>query len=394
MTFPIRVASIETVVPSYRYQFLEKLASRKEVDTTCFHGTGRQGYSVAPDERTLPVASRHIVNFYWPRGGARVAWQTGLWEILKGRFDVVIVAEATHNLTTWAIMLLRPIGGYAVILSGHGLRPLHRTSWREPMRLWLRKLLAQMADAMLVYSDRSAAVTAATGIAPEKIFVAPNTLDTQRLILIASETLADAKKCRNSSYAADTRPEPKPFNLLYVGRLYPAKRVDLLLQAARILQDRGRDAHVLIIGDGEQRAELVQLAKDLTNVRFEAAEYDDKRLAHYFAEADLLVLPDAVGLGVIHGFCNSVPILTTQNGRGHGPEVDYVIEGHNGVFAEDLDPTAFVKQIERLMDDPALVRKLKAGALSTAHALSIDLMVDSYVEAARYAHARRSGRLP
>lgn len=381
---PVSVAIIEGVVPSYRLQFLSKLGLCKSLRTVCFHGTGKAGHSVTSVGRKLPVHSKPIRNFHWPGGGARVAWQTGLYPIVSGRYDVVICAEAVHNLSTWLVLLCSRISRYAVVLSGHGLGTVPRKNgFLNRWRWRLRRFLAQKADALLVYTEAGAANCTDHNIDANKIFISGNTLDTEHLIKIADEVKAG----RNQT------PEPrKPnhINLIYVGRLYSAKRVDVLLAAAKLLKERGVSCRIVIVGDGHQKAELEAMeAADC--VEFLGACYEERALALHFANADLLVIPDSVGLVVVHAFCNGTPIVTSLAGTGHGPEFNYIKDGSNGVLLHTLLPSEFADQLEKLASNPCLIEELGEEAKKTAQSLSMNKMVSQFQMAMEYATSRAQG---
>ncbi|HJN39350.1 MAG TPA: glycosyltransferase family 4 protein [Chloroflexota bacterium] len=59
------------------------------------------------------------------------------------------------------------------------------------------------------------------------------------------------------------REGPDPVDLVYVGRLMPHKRVDLLIEAIGVLRDQGRSVRCRIVGDGPERSRLVDLAEGL-----------------------------------------------------------------------------------------------------------------------------------
>ena len=377
---PIRFATVEAVVPEYRMAFFDRLQDRTDIRASCFHGKGREGISVVAAGRPLPVENRPIVNRHWPGGGARVAWQSGLGPVFAGRFDVVMCFETAHNLSVWAVLLFKYVRGYSVVLRGHGLRRLSTSGWREPVRLALRGLMSRMADALVVYSPRCASDTIEAGIAPEKIFVGANTLDTERLIAIAD----DIRRQR-----PDGAEDQRPFTLLFLGRLYSRKRVDVLIQAAGLVQRQGHAVRTIIVGDGPERNTLERNSTDIPNVEFHGPEYDLTALARLMGEADLLVMPDAVGLGAVHAFCNSLPILATKEGQSHGPEFDYIDHGRNGILAQNMTPECFAAAIRDLIDRPEYRRSLGDGALATARSLSTDRMVQGAVDAIRYADRNR-----
>lgn len=380
---PIRVALIEGVVPSYRLPFLELLKEEPDVEITCFHGPGKAGHSVDSVGMSLPVKSIAIRNFFWPIPGERIALQSGLWCFIRGHYDVVVCAEHVHNLSTWAILFLSKISRYGVVLTGHGPYRKPNTGWTETLRLRLRRVLAHLADNVLVYTEVGANRLRKIGMPEERIFVSGNTLDTRRLIRIAESVRSETK----TAIAASSR----PFTLIYVGRLYPEKRIDLLIETARVLVRRGVEADFLIVGDGRQRNELEALAHDLPNVRFLGAEYDLYRLAELFESADILFVPTYVGLIVVHGFCHSLPILTSAEGLTDTPEFDYIEHDGNGVLVSSLSAEAFADEIERLKNNPDLRRRLAEGALATARRLDMQSMVEQFVAAVRHANKCSGG---
>ncbi|HET7638915.1 MAG TPA: glycosyltransferase family 4 protein, partial [Ktedonobacteraceae bacterium] len=80
---------------------------------------------------------------------------------------------------------------------------------------------------------------------------------------------------------------------LFVGRMIPAKGVDVLLEAQAELRKHHADARLLLCGDGPQRAAYEALAKKLgvaDSVIF-AGAVQQADLPHLYALADVFVLP-------------------------------------------------------------------------------------------------------
>jgi len=81
--------------------------------------------------------------------------------------------------------------------------------------------------------------------------------------------------------------------LLYSGKLSHRKGVDLLVDAARLLPASVRDRIViLLLGEGDRRAELHKQAAETPAVRVIFAGFQNQtRLSRYYHAADMLVLP-------------------------------------------------------------------------------------------------------
>jgi hypothetical protein len=61
-----------------------------------------------------------------------------------------------------------------------------------------------------------------------------------------------------------------------------------------------------------------------------------KRLekALYFRMGDIMLNPGLVGLHIVDAFCSGLVIVTTKTAS-HSPEVVYLRDGENGIYADD-----------------------------------------------------------
>jgi glycosyltransferase involved in cell wall biosynthesis len=134
--------------------------------------------------------------------------------------------------------------------------------------------------------------------------------------------------------------------LLTVCRLSePRKNVDLVLHAlARLRSDF--DFRYTVVGEGEQKSALTQLAMKLgldDRVRFTGRVAEADLLSHY-RQADLLVLPSGVssksfeGFGIVYLEANAMGVPTMAlRAAGAAEAID---EGRSGFFVENEDVTS------------------------------------------------------
>ena len=226
--------------------------------------------------------------------------------------------------------------------------------------------------------------------APDRVFVVRNTLDMEEQIALHAELAAvDPSELR-----AELGLRQDSVVLLYVGRLYREKRVDELLDAARMIEgDPGeRPVEVVIIGDGPELERLKAHAAGLENVHFVGQVDDQRRVARHMRTAAAIVMPGRAGLAVNHAFGHGRPVIVRDNGL-HGPELDYIEPGRNGlIVAGDL--AAFTRALAELAASPMQQEALAAGALQTRETLGMDEMAGAFDEGvqrvlAARAHKRR-----
>ncbi|NUM55243.1 MAG: glycosyltransferase family 4 protein [Candidatus Hydrogenedentes bacterium] len=166
-----------------------------------------------------------------------------------------------------------------------------------------------------------------------------------------------------SKYAVRPEPSNAVAEILCVGRLVPAKGQHLLVRACHALKERGVAFHATLVGAGPDRESIEALAKSLgiaDCVAF-AGPVGQGDIHSYYDKADIFALPSfAEGLPVVlmEAMGKGIPCVTTAiTGI---PEL--VIDGVNGLLAPASDWEALADRLQRLIEDPALRKKLSAAA--------------------------------
>ena len=127
--------------------------------------------------------------------------------------------------------------------------------------------------------------------------------------------------------------------LLYVGRLAQEKNTQTLFAAfERLAQREPQRYHLLIVGDGLQRAELRQLQERLGNVSWRQYCTDSAELARLYRAADLLVHPgvqETFGLTALESQACGTPVVGIR-----GSYMDRIIFGGQEHWARENAPRA------------------------------------------------------
>jgi glycosyltransferase involved in cell wall biosynthesis len=121
---------------------------------------------------------------------------------------------------------------------------------------WLERRLGRVSDALIGVSQATVDDLVRLRIAPASKFrVVPIGLDLDAFLASTAED--------GAAFRAEAGVAADELLLTWVGRLVPIKRVDVLLRAFQRARSRGAQARLAIVGDGELRGELEQLATDL-----------------------------------------------------------------------------------------------------------------------------------
>ncbi len=148
-----------------------------------------------------------------------------------------------------------------------------------------------------------------------------------------------------------------------VGSLTRRKGVDDLLRAASLIRDAVPQARFLLVGRGDRRRELEEIARLLDlkeTVRFLGFRRDVQEI---LAGSDLLVLPshwEGFGLVLLEAMNAGLPVVGTR--RGAIPEV--IQDGETGLLVPPKDPEALATALIRLLRHPDRARAMGRLGLS------------------------------
>jgi len=156
------------------------------------------------------------------------------------------------------------------------------------------------------------------------------------------------------------------FILLNVARLTYLKGQKYLIDACKILKDKGLDFECLIIGGGSRMEELQNQISELELKDFVIlmGAVENGRLPEYYNKADIFVLPslsESLGKVSIEALACSTPVIASDV-KGV-PEV--VQDNVTGFLIDPKNPIQLADSILRLKEDSALLDNFKRNARRT-----------------------------
>ena len=149
-----------------------------------------------------------------------------------------------------------------------------------------------------------------------------------------------------------------------------------LLDAWRIIEDRGVPATLLLAGSGglEPALRAQASALELKHVQFLGWREDLPRLWAAVDVAVMSSLEEGLGTALIDAQLAGLPVVATT--AGGIPEV--VADGFSGLLAPPADPEALAQRLLRVLGDPSLRTQLSAGARAHANGFLAGAMVARY----------------
>lgn len=137
-----------------------------------------------------------------------------------------------------------------------------------------------------------------------------------------------------------------------LARLTPKKGIDVVLAAARALDDSPVDCHLAIAGDGPMRSAVRRAATELTSVEYLGAVGDDA-LARLYAAADAFLFTSKHGeafptLSMLEAYASGTPVVAADLRPEHG---DFGAGDHT-VLVEPDSPRELIAAVRTLAARP------------------------------------------
>ena len=311
--------------------------------------------ALRPNPRPLPIRAEVITlqgHKYSP---------AALWAIANlCRSRQVDIIHAHLQKAFLAGLLATYLCPSRLILHEHG--PIFRRGTGGGMYRGLLRLLGARADAIIANSEAAKSALQRTIRATKlPIAVVPNFIDLEQF---------DPDRHEKDRARESLGLDKGKFVVGLVGRLDPAKGVDLLIEAAAVLQRDGGDSlRFLVVGDGPQREHLERQIHGLGLDRIVVLTGLRENPAQIMRAFDVGVVPsrrEAFGIAALEMMRMKVPVIVSPVGG--LPEL--VQDGRTGLILPELSPPAIARAIRRLQEDSGLRDKLGRDAF--AHASSFD----------------------
>jgi glycosyltransferase involved in cell wall biosynthesis len=330
---------------------------RYNIHVCCLGSEGVQADALRA--RGIRVVSLNMRLRYWPLAACR------LFRLIK-QLKPQIVHTHMSDANFWGT-LVGKLAGVPVILTTQ----VGMNLWKKRRHLLLDRLVNHFTDKMIVVSEeiRERQIKNQL-VSREKIMTIPIAVDIERFSGLDTRDELKAQIGVNAS---------SPL-VGTVARLVRDKRLDHLLEAARIVCDAAPLARFRIIGDGPLREALEVQARQLNlvpeYVRFLGNRPD---VADFFSALDIFVLSsetEGLPVALLEAMAASKPVVAT--GVGGIPQA--IQDGRNGLLIPPHDPASLADAILTVMEDSTLRESLAREGYRTVKArFSIDVIAQQMI---------------
>lgn len=203
------------------------------------------------------------------------------------------------------------------------------------------------AALIVALSPHMAKCAMRSGANPENVRVVPNGID-----------ISDMRIASTAS-GMDFQVDRKTLSLLFVGRLAKEKGVEVLLQAARLLADRGVAFHLRIVGEGPEGDHSKRVCAQLgleKHVTFPGA-LSRSEMGRVYEDADLVCVPslsDPLPTVVLEAMAMRRAVIGSDVGG-----IPFMISNREtGMLVEPGSAAALAHEIAELASNRGLLQKM------------------------------------
>ncbi len=187
---------------------------------------------------------------------------------------------------------------------------------------------------------------------------------------------------------------PDRFVVGWFGRMTAVKRADDLVTMLVGLRERGIDALLLLVGDGDDRARLEQRAHDLGIARHCLFLGYQEEVAPWYAVCDAVVLTSAnegTPVTIIEALAAGRAVVSTRVGG----VPDVIDEGETGFMVRAGDTHAIAERLAILKNDPELRARMGSeGRRRVLERYAVPRLIDDVDKLYRALLADRSSSSP
>ena len=307
------------------------------------------------------------------------------YKLLVHRYDLCYLAITCHGvglLKDAPFVLLCKLFGRKVVIHQHN-KGMSGCIDRWPYR-WLIPYIYKRARVILLswhlYPDIARAVKR------EQVMICANgireTVSGERSVLNGTDIKPSTQNpqqeqrdltkhyTQNSKHSTlNTKQEhrsPLTVNLLFLSNLIPSKGVYVLLDACKMLKDRGVAFLCNFVG-GESKEMDRRVFEEAVKERglegrvlYHGPKYGEEK-EHYWSMADVFVFPtfyhnECMPLTILEAMQHGLPVVSTDEGA----VPDMVADGENGFVCRRKDVEGLAMALERLLLDEALRHRMGA----------------------------------
>jgi len=380
-----RLLILQPYVPAYRVPFFRDLRaslSDKGFELTLAAGHARGHLAERDDDCTESAADFLLRSRSIELKGRTFHIRDVASVLRETQPDLVVTEQAIKNTDIYSLLMRQVVKGNPRFgLWGQG-RAFSTRQGRAGSSL--KQWMTGRSDWFFAYTQEGADYVVQHGFPSGRVTVVNNTVDTERLrreFNDVDEVEVDRFRNQHSLWPGRTA--------LFIGGVDPAKGIDFLLSAADKLEKRLPGFRLIIVGSGLSSAYVQRRQTEGAPIVY-LGRLDGSAKALALRAADIMMIPEWVGLVAVDSLVASCPIATTTH-NSHAPEFSYLRDQSNA-FVFPHDSEVYAAGIAEVLNRPALMNSVREQALEDSSKVTLASMVGRFCDGVESWWGQSGGR--
>lgn len=304
---------------------------------------------------------------------------TAIWQgVKRDKADsLIIIGQENKLIFSYIMIIWGKLTGKKVGYFGHG-KNFQAKNPNSAAERW-KRFWATKVDWWFTYTDSCADLIESYGYPRKKITVFNNSIDLSS-IYSEIEILEDEEQEQLRKQLVGGSQNVG----VYVGGIYKEKRIQFLIESAKLIKDEVPDFHLIIMGSGVDAPMVQDAASKYDWIHFLGPKFGQEK-TKLIKLGKVWLMPGLVGLAVLDSFAYETPMVTTAIDY-HSPEFDYLEHEVNGVVVEDKNSTAsYATAVQKLLEDETYRLKLVEGGRISRQKYSIEEMARRFADGVKKA---------
>jgi glycosyltransferase involved in cell wall biosynthesis len=337
-----KILYFTNIFPHYRLAIWKGLLNSKIFDLEIYFSQKNPLGIHSPELKDIFTSNErsklHLIKNYWIKKKVLI-WQS---KIIKtaffSEFDYLLLLGEMNVISSWISIFIAKLRGKKVFLWSHGIYG-NESFIKKTIRLTFLK----QADFIFLYENRSKLLLKQNGFSEDSLEVVYNSLDYD----LHNKIYLQLKNTKRSDIITYFSDNSLPV-IIFIGRLTANKKINLLIDALKNINNQKTSYNLLIVGEGEKLDFLKNAYQNSINdgwLYFYGSSYESSITSQLIYHSDLCVSPGNIGLTAIHSLSFGTPVASHNNFINQMPEVEAIIDGENGFLFQENDTIDMANKI-------------------------------------------------
>jgi 1,2-diacylglycerol 3-alpha-glucosyltransferase len=355
-----KIIYITNIFPEYRIAIWKCLLNSKAFDMDIYFSQKNPLGINSPELKDVftndEVSRLHLIKNYWLKKKFLI-WQSKIVStVLFSPFDYLLLIGEMNIVSSWFSIFIAKLRGKKIYMWSHGIY-----GNESSIKKYLRLMFLKQSDFIFLYENRAKLLLTQNGFNEKSLAVVYNSLNFELFETLYKGLLNTHKNKFITFFKNNSLP-----TILFIGRLTKTKKLTLLIEAVKKLNQANIRYNLLIVGSGEDHKYLKNIYTSLIDqgwVHFYGNCYDNDKTSKLIYHSDLCVSPGNIGLTAIHSLSYGTPVASHNNFNNQMPEIEAIIDGENGFLFEENNLDDLANKIDNwflnnFKIDKNLIRKI------------------------------------